>query len=153
VPHCPTFFLSHSLPQVTPAEVEELEGRLRGINSMAQMVRAERANVGVDYVLGVGGFDLDRVEGEVCMLKNHVNAMLHLLAVTNWSNGGAERANVGVGYVLGGFDLDRVEGEVQNTTACHAPCSISLWVVDYVLGVGGFTLDRMEGEVQPCEVQ
>lgn len=51
--------------QVTSEEVEELEGRLRGINRMAQIVRAERANVGVEYVLGVGGFDLDRVEGEV----------------------------------------------------------------------------------------
>lgn len=29
------------------------------------MVRAERAAVGVEYVLGVGGFDLERVEEEV----------------------------------------------------------------------------------------
>lgn len=29
------------------------------------MVRAERAAVGVEYVLGVGGFDLERVEAEV----------------------------------------------------------------------------------------
>ena len=56
-----------SLPlwQVSPEEADALEARLRGINSMAQIVRAQRAAVGVDYVLGVGGFDLDRVEGEV----------------------------------------------------------------------------------------
>ena len=30
-----------------------------------QVVRAERARVGVEYVLGVGGFDLERVEEEV----------------------------------------------------------------------------------------
>ena len=33
-----------------------------------QVVRAERAAVGVEYVLGVGGFDLERVEAEVCGL-------------------------------------------------------------------------------------
>lgn len=52
--------------QVTAQEADDLEARLRGINSMAQIVRAEKANIGVDYVLSVGGFDLDRVEGEVC---------------------------------------------------------------------------------------
>ena len=35
-------------------------------DSRTQVVRAERARVGVDYVLGVGGFDLERVEEEVC---------------------------------------------------------------------------------------
>ena len=33
--------------------------------SITQVVRAERARVGVEYVLGVGGFDLERVEEEV----------------------------------------------------------------------------------------
>jgi G3E family GTPase len=58
----------HPVPpeeQVSGAEADALEARLRGINSMAQIVRAQRAAVGVDYVLGVGGFDLERVEGEV----------------------------------------------------------------------------------------
>ena len=31
----------------------------------SQVVRTQRAKVGVEYVLGVGGFDLERVEGEV----------------------------------------------------------------------------------------
>lgn len=53
------------LRQVSPEAADALEARLRGINSMAQIVRAQRAAVGVDYVLGVGGFDLDRVEEEV----------------------------------------------------------------------------------------
>lgn len=53
---------------MSPEDADALEARLRGINSMAQIVRAQRAAVGVDYVLGVGGFDLDRVEGEV---RNH----------------------------------------------------------------------------------
>jgi hypothetical protein len=55
--------------QVTAGEADALEARLRGINSMAQIVRAQRAAVGVDYVLGVGGFDLDRVEGEARALR------------------------------------------------------------------------------------
>lgn len=50
---------------VSPEELESLELRLRAINSLAQVVRAERAAVGVEYVLGVGGFDLERVEEEV----------------------------------------------------------------------------------------
>jgi G3E family GTPase len=50
---------------VSEAEVDELEDRLRTINGMAQLQRAQRADVSVDYVLGVGGFDLERVEEEV----------------------------------------------------------------------------------------
>jgi G3E family GTPase len=57
--------MSLPLRQVSPEAADALEARLRGINSMAQIMRAQRAAVGVDYVLGVGGFDLDRVEGEV----------------------------------------------------------------------------------------
>lgn len=61
--------------QVTEEEADELEGRLRGINSMAQILRAEKAAVGVDYVLGVGGFDLDRVEGEVSAPQRVVSGL------------------------------------------------------------------------------
>lgn len=45
--------------------MEELEERLRGINSLADLTRATRSTVPLDYVLGVGGFDLGKVEDAV----------------------------------------------------------------------------------------
>lgn len=48
--------------QVDTAAVDELEGRLRSINSLAEMTRATRSSVPLDYVLGIGGFDLDKVD-------------------------------------------------------------------------------------------
>ena len=45
----------------TPAELAEVERRLRKLNPLAPITRAERANVPLDQVLGLGGFDLDRI--------------------------------------------------------------------------------------------
>jgi len=45
---------------VTPAELEAVERRVTGINKMAKVLRATNANVAIDAVLDVGGFDLDR---------------------------------------------------------------------------------------------
>lgn len=42
-----------------------MERRLSSINNLAQVVRAQRADVKAEYVLGIGGFDLDRVGDEV----------------------------------------------------------------------------------------
>lgn len=51
--------------KVDEAAVDELEGRLRAINALATMTRATRSSVPLDYVLGIGGFDLDKVEAQV----------------------------------------------------------------------------------------
>jgi G3E family GTPase len=48
---------------VTSAELDSLEQRVRGMNALARVVRAdpgERASVPMDTVLGIGGFDLAR---------------------------------------------------------------------------------------------
>lgn len=45
----------------TPPALRALEARLRGINGMAAIQLAQRGKVDIDYVLGVGGFDLQRV--------------------------------------------------------------------------------------------
>lgn len=50
---------------MTEGEADALERRLRDINGLATIARATRAAVTTDYVLGVGGYDLDRVETEV----------------------------------------------------------------------------------------
>jgi G3E family GTPase len=47
---------------VPPAELAALEARVRAINALAPLRRASRAAVPLDFVLGVGGFDLARVE-------------------------------------------------------------------------------------------
>lgn len=46
---------------VTNAELDELEGRLRGMNALARIHRTVNASVDIPTVLDVGGFDLQRV--------------------------------------------------------------------------------------------
>ena len=45
----------------TPDELTAVEARLRALNPLAPITRAERANVPLDQVLGLGGFDLERI--------------------------------------------------------------------------------------------
>jgi G3E family GTPase len=46
---------------VSPAELAEIEARIRGINPYARLHRTERAKIGLDEVLGRNAFDLDRI--------------------------------------------------------------------------------------------
>ena len=46
---------------VTADELNAVERRLRALNPLAPITRTERANVPLDQVLGVHGFDLDRI--------------------------------------------------------------------------------------------
>ncbi|GKU95882.1 hypothetical protein SLEP1_g9183 [Rubroshorea leprosula] len=50
---------------VTEAELEKLTDRIKHINGMAQIKRAKFGDVDVDFVLGVGGYDLERIDSEV----------------------------------------------------------------------------------------
>ncbi|KAL6911649.1 hypothetical protein ACP4OV_000454 [Aristida adscensionis] len=50
---------------VDEPEVSSLVDRIRGINRMAHLKRAEYGKVDLDYVLGIGGFDLERIESAV----------------------------------------------------------------------------------------
>jgi G3E family GTPase len=45
---------------VSEAELDQLERRIKSMNSMAKVLRAQNANVPVASVLDVGGFDLER---------------------------------------------------------------------------------------------
>ncbi|KAF8730091.1 hypothetical protein HU200_017057 [Digitaria exilis] len=45
---------------VNEPEVSSLVDRIRGINRMANLKQAEYGKVDLDYVLGIGGFDLER---------------------------------------------------------------------------------------------
>ncbi len=57
--------LARCHPQVSKPDLSALEARLRTINSLASIQRTQRSVVPVDYVLGVGGFDLGRIEEQV----------------------------------------------------------------------------------------
>jgi G3E family GTPase len=46
---------------VTPAELAEIEARIRGINPYARLHRTERARIDIAEVLGRNAFDLDRI--------------------------------------------------------------------------------------------
>lgn len=46
-------------------EIASLVERIRNINRMAQLKRTKYGNVDLDYVLGIGGFDLERIESAV----------------------------------------------------------------------------------------
>ncbi|WP_309730882.1 GTP-binding protein [Chamaesiphon sp. OTE_75_metabat_556] len=43
---------------VTPAELDELESKIRGMNAIAKIYRTQSARVDLDAILGIGGFDL-----------------------------------------------------------------------------------------------
>ncbi|KZV29737.1 COBW domain-containing protein 1-like [Dorcoceras hygrometricum] len=47
------------------ADVEEVTRRIKHINGMAQIKLAKYGVVDMDFVLGVGGYDLDRIESEI----------------------------------------------------------------------------------------
>ena len=46
---------------VDEAQLVAIEARLRALNPIAPVMRAQRADVPLDKVLGLGGFDLDRI--------------------------------------------------------------------------------------------
>ncbi|BFG24743.1 hypothetical protein CerSpe_110170 [Prunus speciosa] len=46
-------------------EIASLVQRIRNINGMAQLKRTEFGKVNLDYVLGIGGFDLERIESAI----------------------------------------------------------------------------------------
>ncbi|TVU27879.1 hypothetical protein EJB05_19380, partial [Eragrostis curvula] len=56
---------------VNEAEVSSLVERIRGINRMANLKRAEYGKVDLDYVLGIGGFDLESKRYAACLLVDH----------------------------------------------------------------------------------
>jgi G3E family GTPase len=46
---------------VSPAELEEVEARIRGLNPYAKVHKTQRAKIALDQVLGRNAFDLDRI--------------------------------------------------------------------------------------------
>ncbi|XP_073123931.1 uncharacterized protein [Henckelia pumila] len=53
------------------ADVEEVTRRIKHINGVAQIKKAKYGVVDMDFVLGVGGYDLDRIESEIKTDDSH----------------------------------------------------------------------------------
>ncbi|KAJ4746369.1 COBW domain-containing protein 2 [Rhynchospora pubera] len=56
---------------VNDAEMDALTRKIKHINGMAQAKRAKFGKVDMDFVLGVGGYDLDRIDSEVHLESCH----------------------------------------------------------------------------------
>ncbi|KAH9620456.1 hypothetical protein KSS87_006647 [Heliosperma pusillum] len=56
---------------VNKAELEDLTLKIKHINGIAQIKHAKYGNVDLDFVLGIGGYDLDRVESAVKLDDSH----------------------------------------------------------------------------------
>jgi G3E family GTPase len=62
--------LLNKIDLVTPAELREVEARIRGINPYAQLHKTTRSHIALDLILDRGAFDLDRIlEIEPAFLK------------------------------------------------------------------------------------
>ncbi|KAK8650361.1 hypothetical protein V6N13_140003 [Hibiscus sabdariffa] len=62
---------------VTEGDLEKLTDKIKHINSMAQIKRAKFGVVDMDFVLGVGGYDLDRIDTEVNVDDSHCGNHQH----------------------------------------------------------------------------
>ncbi|KVH95160.1 hypothetical protein Ccrd_002770 [Cynara cardunculus var. scolymus] len=56
---------------VSKADLEDLTKKIQHINGMAQIKQAKFGIVDMDFVLGVGGYDLDRIDSEVPSVGSH----------------------------------------------------------------------------------
>ncbi|CAH9139789.1 unnamed protein product [Cuscuta epithymum] len=55
---------------VGDADMSSLIERIRRINQMAHLKRTQYGKVDLDYVLGIGGFDLERIESDIDMERS-----------------------------------------------------------------------------------
>lgn len=55
----------------TPEELAAIESRIRGINATAKIHQCTRAEIPVATVLDIGGFDMDRIAGELAEHHDH----------------------------------------------------------------------------------
>src|SRR6266568_2205472 len=69
--------LLNKIDLVTPAELEEVEARIRGINPYAKLHCTTKCDIALDAVLGRNAFDLDRIleiEPDFLTAKEHDDA-------------------------------------------------------------------------------
>ncbi|XP_038877154.1 P-loop guanosine triphosphatase YjiA-like [Benincasa hispida] len=57
--------IMNKIDLVSPEELEQLTRKIKRINAMAQVKLTKFGSVDIDFVLGVGGYDLDRIDSHV----------------------------------------------------------------------------------------
>ncbi|KAI5083106.1 hypothetical protein GOP47_0002849 [Adiantum capillus-veneris] len=57
--------LLNKVDLVTESDLDVLGQRIKAINEMARLKRTKYGEVDLDYVLGIGGFDLERIEKDI----------------------------------------------------------------------------------------
>ncbi|KAH7278773.1 hypothetical protein KP509_38G055600 [Ceratopteris richardii] len=57
--------LLNKIDLVGEKDLEVLQGRIKSINEIARMKPSKYGEVDLDYVLGIGGFDLERIEKDI----------------------------------------------------------------------------------------
>ncbi|KAK1575221.1 hypothetical protein Q3G72_003574 [Acer saccharum] len=62
---------------VTETELEKLTEKIKHINAMAPIKLAKYGSVDIDFVLGVGGYDLERIDSEVEIDASHCATHQH----------------------------------------------------------------------------
>ncbi|KAA8525106.1 hypothetical protein F0562_007030 [Nyssa sinensis] len=74
-----TFYriILNKIDLVGRADLEALTKRIKHINGMAQIKFAKYGDVDMDFVLGVGGYDLDRIDSEVQSDGSHCGIHQH----------------------------------------------------------------------------
>eukprot|EP01018_Ginkgo_biloba_P005057 Gb_00365 [translate_table: standard] len=134
---------------VGDAEMDALTQKIKRINAMAQMKRAKFGKVEIDYVLGIGGFDLDRIESEVKVEEtakahddhhhHHEHDHKHKQGGHNHDQGHGHTHDPGVSSVSivcdGTLDLDKINdwmGQLVNER------SEDIYRMKGVLSVDGF---------------
>ncbi|KAL1087452.1 hypothetical protein E1A91_D08G188600v1 [Gossypium mustelinum] len=63
--------IMNKIDLVTEGDLEKLTDKIKHINSIAQIKRAKFGVVDMDFVLGVGGYDLDRIDSAVKVDDSH----------------------------------------------------------------------------------
>jgi len=72
-----TDLISSSSSSSSSSALDDLEARIKSINSLAPIYKTNHAAVPVDYVLGVGGFDLEKVEDQIASATTHDHSHSH----------------------------------------------------------------------------
>ncbi|KAK1325897.1 hypothetical protein QJS10_CPA01g03001 [Acorus calamus] len=84
--------IMNKIDLVSDAELDSLITRIKLINGMAQIKQAKYGAVDMDFVLGVGGYDLDRIESEVQVDSCHDS--IHHNQAGHEHNGGHHHIHV-----------------------------------------------------------
>ncbi len=140
----------NKLDLVTPAELAEVEARIRGINRFAEIHHATRADIAVDKLLGLHAFDLSRVLAAVPDFleeDSHThNEHLNSVSLSVAAPLDPAKFNTWIGHILQtqGADLLRTKGILSYK---GKPRRFAFQAV-HMIADGDFVAPWKEGEVR-----